>query len=262
MTDALETRWLRVLPAVADLKLRADFLRSELAGAAGDALGPALRALFRAAAAATGPAREVLAAFVPAVAHADASTLRAQLYSLATREGWEDLRDWLGASPTPEGARHGEGEEAPAGDATTEGAPPAEGPANQDTQSGRPLTLGERKSLARRPDRQTLARALRDPHPDVVRILLDNPALVEDRVVRLAAKRPGRAEVQQLIAAHPLWCARRRVRIALARNPGTPPFIAAPLIALLMRPDVVEILESPSSPPWIRRAAERALAAG
>ena len=60
---------------------------------------------------------------------------------------------------------------------------------------GRPLTLGERKSLARRPDRAMLDRLLHDPHPDVIRRLLRNPRLTEDDVVRLAARRPGRPEV-------------------------------------------------------------------
>ena len=52
---------------------------------------------------------------------------------------------------------------------------------------GRPLTLGERKTLARRRDRQLLGRVLRDPHPDVIQVLLGNPALTEEDVVRLAA---------------------------------------------------------------------------
>jgi hypothetical protein len=45
---------------------------------------------------------------------------------------------------------------------------------------GRPLTLGERKSLARTHDRSLIQRVVRDPHPDVVRILLDNPSLTEE----------------------------------------------------------------------------------
>ena len=55
---------------------------------------------------------------------------------------------------------------------------------------GRPLTLGERKSLARRPDRDLIARVMRDPNPDVIRILLNNPGLTESDVVRVCARRP------------------------------------------------------------------------
>ena len=38
--------------------------------------------------------------------------------------------------------------------------------------SGRPLTLGERKALARQPSRASFERLLRDPHPMVIRTLL------------------------------------------------------------------------------------------
>src|SRR5450432_137839 len=44
---------------------------------------------------------------------------------------------------------------------------------------GRALTLGERKSAARAHEREQLQLLLRDPHPDVIAILLDNPHMVE-----------------------------------------------------------------------------------
>src|SRR5207237_1853542 len=44
---------------------------------------------------------------------------------------------------------------------------------------GRALTLGERKALARSSRRELVAHLVRDPHPDVVRILLDNPVMTE-----------------------------------------------------------------------------------
>ncbi|MGD8863380.1 MAG: hypothetical protein PVI30_25425, partial [Myxococcales bacterium] len=56
---------------------------------------------------------------------------------------------------------------------------------------GRVPSLGERKALARRNDRDLITRVLRDPHPDVIRILLGNPALTEEDVVRLCARRPA-----------------------------------------------------------------------
>jgi hypothetical protein len=44
---------------------------------------------------------------------------------------------------------------------------------------GRPLTLGERKALARCHRRELLQHLLRDPHPAVVEVLLGNPHLTE-----------------------------------------------------------------------------------
>ena len=106
------------------------------------------------------------------------------------------------------------------------------------------VPLGARKSLARRPDRDTLQRLLRDPHPDVIRRCLGNPRLVEDDVVRLAARRPGRADVLAEIARS-LWVHRPRVRLALVMNPGTPVEVVARLVGLLIRPELTMAARSP-----------------
>ena len=107
--------------------------------------------------------------------------------------------------------------------------------------NGRKLTLGERKSLARKRDRNLLARALRDPDPDVIRILLSNPALVEEDIVRLAARRPTRAQVLEQVFQHPRWILRYRVRLALALNPFTPEDIVLQLVPHLAPSDVREL---------------------
>jgi hypothetical protein len=121
-----------------------------------------------------------------------------------------------------------------------------------DTGRGRPLTLGERKSLARRPDRDTMQLLMADPHPDVIRPLLRNPRITEDDVVRLAAKRPGRGEVLAEIARSTKWSHRPRVRIAVVMNPATPPEIAARIAGLLLRPELDLVARSPGVPPSVR----------
>jgi hypothetical protein len=88
--------------------------------------------------------------------------------------------------------------------------------------TGRPLTLGERKSLARTHDRAQIVLLLRDPHPAVVAILLDNPHLVEADVVRIAAARPAVPASLARLAAHPRWSVRHPVKRALVLNPSTP----------------------------------------
>jgi hypothetical protein len=108
---------------------------------------------------------------------------------------------------------------------------------------GRPLTLGERKSLARKPDRALLERLVNDPHPDVIRRLLVNPRLTEDDVVRVAAKRPGRAEVLAAIARDPKWLHRPRIRLALLLNPDMPLDLAVPIAALLRRNELKLVAE-------------------
>lgn len=117
---------------------------------------------------------------------------------------------------------------------------------------GRPLTLGERKSLARRPDRDMLERLLRDPHPDVIRQLLANPRLTEEDVLSLAARRPCRPDVLSEIARVPRWLHRPRIRIALVLNPDTPLECAAPILGLLMRHELRLVATSPTVAPAVR----------
>ena len=117
---------------------------------------------------------------------------------------------------------------------------------------GRPLSLGERKSLARRPDRDTMEHLLADPHPDVIHRLLRNPRVLEDDVVRLAARRPGRGDVLAEIARSTKWAHRPRVRMALVMNPATPGPIAARIAGLLLRPELELVARSPAVPAPVR----------
>jgi hypothetical protein len=117
---------------------------------------------------------------------------------------------------------------------------------------GRALTLGERKSLARKPDRRMMDRLLRDPHPDVIRQLLVNPKLTEDDVLCLASRRPVRPDVLTQIARSTKWVHRARIRIALVLNPDTPPGIAAPLVGLLMRHELRLVATSTTVAPAVR----------
>jgi len=117
-------------------------------------------------------------------------------------------------------------------------------PKQADLGGGRPLTLGERKSIARKRDRNLLARVIRDPHPDVIRILLDNPALIEDDVVRLCARRPVPPQVLEQVFQHPRWVLRPRVRLTLALNPHTPDEVALQLLPHLGPAELREVAQS------------------
>jgi hypothetical protein len=117
---------------------------------------------------------------------------------------------------------------------------------------GRPLTLGERKSLARRPDRNMVERLLGDPHPDVIRRVLRNPRVTEDDVLRLAARRPCRPEVQSEIAREPRWMHSARVRLAIVLNPGTPAEIASRVAGLLVRQELRLVAEATQVSPVVR----------
>ncbi len=123
--------------------------------------------------------------------------------------------------------------------------------------AGRPLTLGERKALARKRDRDLLARVLRDPHPDVIRILLGNPALTEDDVVRLCARRPVAPDVLRAVFRSTRWIVRYRVRRAIVTNPFSPSDVALQLAVHLDAADARQVAASPELSVRVRDACKR-----
>jgi len=124
---------------------------------------------------------------------------------------------------------------------------------------GRPVTLGERKSLARTHDRALIQRVVRDPHPDVVRILLGNPSLTEEDVVRICATRPNDPEVIQAVYRHQRWVVRYRPRNAIVRNPDTPLDTALLLAPLLREPELREAATSTELAPSLRLSCKEIL---
>lgn len=125
--------------------------------------------------------------------------------------------------------------------------------------SGRELTVGERRSLARSNDRRVLEKLLRDPHPLVLRQLLGNPRLTEDDVVRLAARRPLPSIVAPTLAESPRWLRRPRVRLTLLLNPGTPEPISMPLLAVCTRCELREVIHGVDAPLALRGSAQELL---
>ena len=124
---------------------------------------------------------------------------------------------------------------------------------------GRPLTLGERKSLARTHDRTLIQRVVQDPHPEVVRILLGNPSLTEHDVVRICAARPNDPKVLQTVYRNRRWVVRYRPRNAIIRNPDTPLDIALLLAPLLRRPELREAATSSELAPAVRLSCKTIL---
>ncbi len=123
----------------------------------------------------------------------------------------------------------------------------------------RPLTLGERKSLARTHRRDKLALMIRDPHPDVVAIVLDNPHVTEQDVVKMAATRPAVPESLAKIAAHSRWSVRHPVKRALVLNPSTPLADAIRIATTLRAPELAELAADASLPEPLRKHASDVL---
>ena len=127
--------------------------------------------------------------------------------------------------------------------------------------TGRPLTLGERKWLARTHDREQLLLLLRDPHPAVVAILLDNPHITEPDVVRVASARPAVPAALTAIAGHPRWSVRHPVKRALVLNPSTPLADAIRIVTTLRSQELRELAADESLREPLRTHAREVYAA-
>lgn len=123
----------------------------------------------------------------------------------------------------------------------------------------RPLTLGERKALARSWHRETLQRLLVDPHADVVALLLANPHVTEDDILRIATARRSSAAVLALLLESPRWSVRARVRRALVGNPRFPLPSALRLVGLLSTPELRDVGLDPNLRVELRAALDRRL---
>lgn len=122
--------------------------------------------------------------------------------------------------------------------------------------AGRELTVGERRTLARRPSRGHIDRLLADPHPLVIRELLLNSKLTENDVLRLAARRPANTAALEALTRSPPWLRRPRVRFAMVQNPGTPLYIAGPLLVLCNRKELSEVVSNTMVPLALRSTAQ------
>jgi hypothetical protein len=124
----------------------------------------------------------------------------------------------------------------------------------------RPLTLGERKALARTHRRDKLLLLLRDPHPQVVAIVLDNPHVTEADVVKMASTRPAVPDALARIAGHPRWSVRHAIKRALVLNPSTPLAVAIRIATTLRAVELAELAGDHSLPEPLRRHATEVLA--
>lgn len=119
----------------------------------------------------------------------------------------------------------------------------------------RPLTLGERKNLARRAGRKGLARLLRDPHPAVLEQLILNPLLTEPDLVRLVTTRPPSISGLCALVREGRWLLAPRVRMGLLQNPELPLWQSTPLLWLCTRPELMQIANASSLPQPLQASA-------
>jgi hypothetical protein len=123
----------------------------------------------------------------------------------------------------------------------------------------RPLTLGERKSLARSWRRDVLERLLADPNAEVVALLLANPHVTQRDILSIATSRRSSPDVLNLVLGARRWGVDPRVRRALVRNPNLPTAMALRLVGLLNRTELEELARDPHLSERLAAALHRRL---
>lgn len=118
------------------------------------------------------------------------------------------------------------------------------------------LSEGEKVAIARRAGAGLLARLRFDPSRRVIAALLENPRLTEAIVVPMAARDATPVPVLVELAENPRWGVRYEVRLALARNPGTPVDLALRLLSGLKKGDLKGLLGLPRIAAAVRRRAQ------
>jgi hypothetical protein len=233
----------RILLSLPDAGLRLGWLESELARLGPRASAVVLNAVAEESEASEPEAREALLSIAMHLANPAHAEAVAALRQEASREELFSLGRLVRRAPPPSIA-----------------APPPEEARIPDYGKGRELTLGERKSLARHPNRRAFEKLCHDPHPLVIRQLLENPMMVEADAIRIATHRPARREAIQELARSPRWMARQRVRLSILLNPGSPPEVAMPLLALCNREELRDVLRSTETSVVLRGTAQELFA--
>ena len=259
-------RWARVVVSLRTTQVRVAWLREALRAMPAVEAAHVLEEACAEAEAADPRAEALVHALVellsdPAMDEArEALRLAARVAALRTLERLL-RRPFVTAVRVPSGSEPARLEDDPLGEVALVGDAPRVGRQRQpDYGRGRPLTLGERKMLARRPPPELLPKVLADPHPDVIKNVLMASRLTEDDVVAMVTRRPNHAEVLQQVAIHPRWCQRPRVRNALVLNPATPTEVAIALVTLLRRDELRDVIAAKALHPAVRAAAQERLA--
>lgn len=236
--DGGPERLKRVVLALPELPLRVEWLRDYLITGNSGLLARELDALCEASESSDLAAREVVLSLVMLLAKLGEHPTVERLRGHAEEQHLLSLARLLRRAPARQ----------------SDSRPPEALPI-PDYGTGRELTVGERRSLARAPSRNSFDKLLADPHPLVIRQLLENPRLTEDDVVRLATRRPARSETISAIAQSQRWMRRSRVRLAILLNPGSPPALAVPLLAVCTRSELIEVVHAADSNLVLRATA-------
>jgi hypothetical protein len=117
------------------------------------------------------------------------------------------------------------------------------------------ITLGEKRSLARTRNKDLLDRLIYEPHPLVIKNLLENPRMTEHEVLKMVSRRPNNETILSEIYQSERWLRSYNIKISMIKNPYTPVGIAMVLLYFLKRQDLRDVSRDQSLHELIKETA-------
>lgn len=121
------------------------------------------------------------------------------------------------------------------------------------------LALGIKKTLAKIAAGEILISLIKDGYPDVIKLCLHNPHLVEAHLYKVISHKTTTSGTIRTIAENRNWTYRYHIKFALIRNEHTPLARSVLFLSDLKIGDLKELFRDPHLPPGVRPFIHREL---
>jgi hypothetical protein len=121
------------------------------------------------------------------------------------------------------------------------------------------LALGVKKTLAKVAAGEILISLIKDGYPDVIKLCLENPHLVEAHLYKVISHKMTTPGTIRTIADNRNWTFRYHIKFALIRNENTPLARSALFLTDLKLGDLKELYKDPHLPSGVRPFIHREL---
>ena len=121
------------------------------------------------------------------------------------------------------------------------------------------LALGVKKTLAKVAAGEILISLIKDGYPDVIKLCLENPHLVEAHLYKVISHKMTTPGTIRTIAENRNWTFRYHIKFALIRNEHTPLARSALFLTDLKLGDLKELYRDPHLPSGVRPFIHREL---
>jgi hypothetical protein len=121
------------------------------------------------------------------------------------------------------------------------------------------LALGVKKTLAKVAAGEILISLIKDGYPDVIKLCLENPHLVEAHLYKVISHKTTTPGTIRTIAENRNWTCRYHIKFALIRNEHTPLARSTLFLTDLKIGDLRELYRDPHLPPGVRPLVHREL---